>query len=310
MRLSTNAQSKAKTISEYITEKIVSSNTETSTGVRGNITQLVSRDQYIKEFDSSKNGQLHEQDWIGPEIDKFHQNLSKLNTFFCINCKEYWPTISSICSTCNKNNFYTKSNLMDPSLQNVPDNIKKHFENITMVEEMLISPVLAVMSIYRLPGGQLISKGYVANFSQDIKSMCHQLPRMTKDLPLLIIKKSIQNNTNKDFNVNRKRIEELLTFFCEYNPLWKKLGITIDQRNLMTMPENSIPIDLNVIAESTSAFETIDKIVADVGPEIADNLIDSEEDESINAYVESDGTDILQIDSKNQKIIHTSNKNH
>ncbi len=83
---------------------------------------------------------------------------------------------------------------MDPGLDKLPIDIQIHLDKITMVEEMLISPILAVMSIFRLPGGALISKGYVANFSQDISSLCTQLPRKTKDLPLLIIKKTGQNS--------------------------------------------------------------------------------------------------------------------
>ena len=44
---------------------------------------------------------------------------------------------------------------------------------------MLISPVLTVMSVYRLKGGQLLSRGYVANFTQDIIQTCYDLPRLT-----------------------------------------------------------------------------------------------------------------------------------
>ena len=110
---------------------------------------------------------------------------------------------------------------MVPNIGELPNEIKSHIENITMIEEMLISPILAVMSICRLPGGQLISKGYVANFAQDITPICQALPRLTNTLPILIIKKTNQNNTNKEFKVNRKRITALLTFFCANNADWK-----------------------------------------------------------------------------------------
>ncbi len=111
---------------------------------------------------------------------------------------------------------------MIPNISELPDKIKKHIEKITMIEEMLISPILAVMSICRLPVGQLISKGYVANFAQDIMPLCNALPRLTKSLPLLIIKKTGQNNENKDFVVNREKITELLRFFSKNNPDWIK----------------------------------------------------------------------------------------
>ena len=52
---------------------------------------------------------------------------------------------------------------MSPELDKVFDQgiptIRDDFENLTMVEEMLISPVLAIMSVYRLSGGQLLSRG-------------------------------------------------------------------------------------------------------------------------------------------------------
>jgi hypothetical protein len=52
---------------------------------------------------------------------------------------------------------------MNPDIDNLFDiefpNIKKDFEDLTMVEEMLISPILAIMSVFRLDSGQLISRG-------------------------------------------------------------------------------------------------------------------------------------------------------
>ena len=33
--------------------------------------------QYLKEYNSKKNGQLNEQDWVGPEMDLFHQKMTK-----------------------------------------------------------------------------------------------------------------------------------------------------------------------------------------------------------------------------------------
>jgi hypothetical protein len=66
---------------------------------------------------------------------------------------------------------------------------KKSLEDLTMIEEMLVSPLLSIMSIFRLSGGQLISRGFVANFTQDIQPLVNVLPRLPKDLPILILKK-------------------------------------------------------------------------------------------------------------------------
>ena len=56
-----------------------------------------------------------------------------------------------------------------------------------------------IMSVFRLPGGQLISRGYVANFTQDINELCATLPRLTSEIPALIVKKIDQNNQSKEF---------------------------------------------------------------------------------------------------------------
>ena len=159
-------------------------------------------------------------------MDIFYNNLAKLRNNFCENCHELWPSSYAKCTTCGKNkNKFNKQNKMVPDIDNLPIDIKKHIENITMIEEMLISPILAVMSICRLPGGQLISKGYVANFAQDIMPICKALPRLSNSLPVLIIKKSDQNNNNKEFKVNKERVSCLLKFFCKNNPDWIQKGM-------------------------------------------------------------------------------------
>ena len=66
---------------------------------------------------------------------------------------------------------------MVPDLHAIPTDIKEHLEKLTMIEEMLISPLLAVMSIFRLPGGALIQRGFCANFSQDLTELTNTLHR-------------------------------------------------------------------------------------------------------------------------------------
>ena len=129
---------------------------------------------------------------------------------------------------------------------------------------MLISPILTVMSVYSLPGGQLLSRGYVANFSQDITQLCKTLPRLTSEIPLLIVKKIDQNNNSKDFKVCRHRVETLLKYLCENNPDWKKNNIKYNSENIYKLPVDGIPIDLNEIVNNTSA-DTFDQVIIETG---------------------------------------------
>ncbi|RNA36050.1 ATP-dependent DNA helicase pif1 [Brachionus plicatilis] len=89
--------------------------------------------------------------------------MRQLNNYQCPNCKELRPSLIPKCSQCNNNDHekfikYSEQNDMLPSFDDIPIEIKKLFEELTMIEEMLIAPILAVMQIYCLPGEQLIEK--------------------------------------------------------------------------------------------------------------------------------------------------------
>ena len=92
------------------------------------------KSKYMSEFNSRINGDLNEQDWVGPEMDVFHQKIAKLKQFYCDNCNELWPTEQDKCSTCHKNNIsFSSQNDMNPNFDELPINIKSQFEQLTMV---------------------------------------------------------------------------------------------------------------------------------------------------------------------------------
>ncbi len=116
-------------------------------------------------FDAEKFGPIHTQPWAIRASENFHNKLKQFNQFHCMNCHEMWPTNTMICKQCKKNPLLLSTqNNMIPNYD-MPMNVKKAFEELTMVEEMLISPILPIMSVYRLPGGQMMSRGFVANFT-------------------------------------------------------------------------------------------------------------------------------------------------
>lgn len=160
---------------------------------------------------------------------------------------------------------------------------------------MLISPILTVMSVYRLKGGQLLSRGYVANFTQDIIQTCYDLPRLTSQIPLLIVKKIGQDNNVKELIVNKQRVTTLVKFLCDNNSDWKALGIKYKEINGNLLPDNGIPTDLNQIENSDKAPDNLDSIIIETGPSIQENTEDSN-DEIIQTIVESDIEIPFQVD--------------
>jgi hypothetical protein len=171
------------------------------------------KEKYLREFDSEKNGELHEQGWVGPEIDAFHRKMAETKQFFCDNCNQSWPTTKDYCEHCmpNKDRFSARND-MQPNHELFSPDIKKLFEQLTMIEKMLISPILVVMSVFRLPGGQTYTSGNVANFPQAVQEVCTEMPRIVSELPLLIVRNTDQNNLTKELIVDKNRVETILRY--------------------------------------------------------------------------------------------------
>jgi hypothetical protein len=113
--------------------------------------------------------------------------------------------------------MFSEENDMVSDFQ-IPFDIKLLFEPLTMVEEMLISPIQAIMFVFRLPCSQLFSRGYVANFSQNVNEVCHILPSLSKYLPIFTnCKKKGQENNVKECKVKKNRVFRVLDFLCKNN---------------------------------------------------------------------------------------------
>ena len=54
---------------------------------------------------------------------------------------------------------------------------------------MLVSAIMPVMSIYRLPYGHYGYSGHVINFPQDVKSFATRLPRLPSEIDILVVRK-------------------------------------------------------------------------------------------------------------------------
>ena len=72
-------------------------------------------------------------------------------------------------------------------------------QGLTQVEEMLISAVIPIMSVHRLPQGQYGHSGHVVNLPQDVVSFAQSLPRLPSDV--IIVRKEGANQTHRAFRV-------------------------------------------------------------------------------------------------------------
>ena len=64
---------------------------------------------------------------------------------------------------------------------------------------MLISAVMPIMSVYRLPQGQYGYSGHVINLPQDVAAFAQTLPRLPSQLDVIVVRKEGTSQTHCDF---------------------------------------------------------------------------------------------------------------
>ena len=109
-------------------------------------------------------------------------------------------------------------------------------QGLTQAEEMLISAVMPIMSIYKLPHGQYGYSGHVINLPQDVKSFALKLPRLSSEIDLLVVRRE-REQSHKDFRVRRRVVEEALTWLLDNNIYYRNIGVSMDEDALACLPE-------------------------------------------------------------------------
>jgi len=160
---------------------------------------------------------------------------------------------------------------------------------------MLISRVMPLMSIYRLPHGQLGYKGHVLNLPQEVGTFATTLPRKPSELDIILVRREGSQDSHQDFRVRRSVLLAVLLWLKQNNKYYR--DIAIDQATLNTLPNDvNITLAINVQVEGDNNNEQSD-----------DN--DSEE---ISTFVPSIGNKLTEQENiKNQSRIikaHTPKK--
>ena len=111
-------------------------------------------------------------------------------------------------------------------------------QDLTQVEEMLISTVLPIMSIYRLPHGQYSYSGHVINLPQDVASFATRLPRLPSELDAVVVRKEGGVQSHRDFRVRRSVVLRALQWLVANNIYYR--NVHIDPSALALLPEDDL----------------------------------------------------------------------
>ena len=142
-------------------------------------------------------------------MHKFHAHFVTLDLLTCTTCLESFLSLqlhleSAECLRCSPGQVYTELILLCQQHVSWPYTcyvILCNCSFLTQVEETLISGVLPIMSLYRLPHGQYTYSGHIINLPQDVASFVNSLPRLPTELDIIVVRKQGAADSHHDFRV-------------------------------------------------------------------------------------------------------------
>ena len=135
----------------------------------------------------------------------------------------------------NEIKMFSADNNMDPKTP------PPQLQNLTLIEQQLISRLAPVINIHMLKHGGIAANGHCVTFPQDVNEPSQILPLLPKDIKIIRVRRKGSNETSKDFNVRRSVVENALHWLKNNNPAYS--DITISQQRLNDLPENG---ELNI----------------------------------------------------------------
>ena len=146
--------------------------------------------------------------------------------FACFHlCSSLSLTFRSLTSLQLAGHRYSIKNNVDLSI--IPDELKGILNGIMQMEEMLCSLASPCFIMWVSKGGQYKARGNVITFSQDVSTLCTVLPRLPKELDVLIVRKTDSQTTPfyKDFRVRKSKVYALLCYLQQHNPFYRDITI-------------------------------------------------------------------------------------
>ncbi len=118
---------------------------------------------------------------------------------------------------------------------------------------MLISTVLPILSVYRLPHGQYGYSGHIINLPQDMTTFVTSLPRHSNELDVLLVRKEGSSASHRDFRVRRSVVLRALQWLKTNNIYYKDVKIDMDK--LRQLPEDGDLTGLSTVMMEMSINE-------------------------------------------------------
>jgi ATP-dependent DNA helicase PIF1 len=230
-------------------------------------------------------------------LEKWNDKVYEDTLETCNSCQERWFDMElqgGVCRRCQKDDAKRNTNVdsqQEPRLfsdENFtdPGEMPVNLPPLTQVEEMLIARVHTFIEVRQHRGQQFKYRGHVCNFMANVEKACLKLPRLPKDLEILILRPSRSNadpNINRQFErdyfVRRSAIEAWLCHLKRHHSGYQ--DVEIDLEALSQLPEDgTIEPQLPVIETPeepiTSELEELEEAEVSMVPDL--QMLHQEED--------------------------------
>jgi hypothetical protein len=97
---------------------------------------------------------------------------------------------------------------------------------LTQMEELMISPVHAMIQLWQVRGGQTKYTGHTCNFFRDVTQFHNRVPLLPEECEVIVMRRrGLDAQTSaelfQDFKVSRHRIERWLRYLQANHPSFK-----------------------------------------------------------------------------------------
>jgi ATP-dependent DNA helicase PIF1 len=173
-------------------------------------------------------------------LENCRNKLMDITMDSCDLCHEKWFNLgveNGVCVNCKKGSKFQASNNM------YPGDRASHLPELTQMEEMLISPVHALVQLWQIRGGQTKYTGHTCNFPRETAVFHNKVPLLPEECDIIIMRRTgVEAGTNEtiyqDFRVRRHVIQQWLEYLTQHHPTFQSRQVTVDYTRLNQLPVN------------------------------------------------------------------------
>jgi hypothetical protein len=178
-------------------------------------------------------------------LENCRNKLMDITMDSCDLCHEEWFDLgveNGVCMNCRKGSKFQASNNM------YPGDGASHLPELTQMEEMLISPVHALVQLWQIRGGQTKYTGHTCNFPRETAVFHAKVPLLPEECDIIIMHHTgVEAGTDEaiyqDFRVHRHAIQQWLEYLTQHHPTFQSNQVTVDHARLDQLPVDGLVHD-------------------------------------------------------------------